>query len=1283
LPLLSSTTDTVLYMYYGNPNCGSQQSVAAVWDASYKMVLHLKEAAGVQYDSTINSNNGVPQNGVFQGVPGKIDGADTFDGSNDYVQVSHSGTLTGYTTAFTASFWIRLEDTSRRQVILNKYDTAGNQRGWFIEYNPVDRPTRPFGFYASQDGVNYREWYASFVPTAGVWYYVTVVWEANVVPRFFINGAQVTTVGSFTLSSIYNNAGTPLFIGRCPYNNARYFKGSLDEIRISNPARSASYIQTSYNNQLNPATFYSLGAEEAFEEVYTLTIVVDGQGSVSVAPEKAYYKHGDTVTLTATPDFGYQFTGWSGDLTGTNSPANLTITKNMIVTAHFSIKQYTIIASVSGTGGAIDPSGAVTVTHGEDKTFTITPSYGFHVLDVLVDGESQGAVTTYTFYAVSADHTITAIFAPNEYTLTVNVSPEGSGTVTLNNTGPYYYGDAVLLTAEPNTGWYFSQWTGNLTGSQPSAVVIIDGDKEVTAVFTQELYVLNITIVGNGNVTKDPDKATYAYGENVTLTATADLGWSFSGWSGDAYGVDTQITVTMDGNKSIIATFTENLYILNIIKVGEGTIILDPLQDTYTYGQIVNLTAIPSEGWSFLGWSGDINETANPTQIIIDDNKTVTATFFLANRPPQIDSYTPTTDPAILEGDAQEFTISPSDPDGDDLHIQWYVNDAPVGTNSTEYTFTSDYASAGTYNITVTVSDGLEQATRTWTLTVTDVGPVLDIPFDADANPTPDNSGYGNNGTVNGATWTTAGNGSYYFDGNDYILINDADSLDGNGTWDGMTAELWVYLTTNQQGTRILAKRVSTGTGTDKSYQIGFQSAAPANRIYAGVYLSTSATYYEAGYSTPLNLRTWYHVAMVYNSSTGLILYINGIAVAANTTATGLIKASTQPLCIGSMTSGTGYFTGLLDNVRIFSKALPQEQIIRHYDEAVAVHVNTPPIITSYTPETLEPQVNEGEELPFTQTSIDPERDPTSYTWLLDGEAKSNLQNWTYLPDFDGAGYHNVTLIVSDGFLQATIQWNVTVINVNRPPAITGYYPEEDPIISESASQEFNITCSDPDDDPLLIQWYVNDEAAETNLISYMFPPSPAGTYHVAVMVSDGQAEDWRNWTLTVIAGNVPPEIESVTISPKPAYNSDTLTATPNGWSDPNGDPEGYVWQWQKWDGAEWINITDATSNTLEPLNFANGDQIRVLCTPYDGQAYGETKYDTVTIENRAPTITSYTPTESYPCINQSQQQVFNASANDPDGDPISYTWYLDGASVSTTDSYTFDATLGTSGVHN
>jgi MSHA biogenesis protein MshQ len=265
MPFLSSVNDTVLYMYYGNPTCGNQQNPAAVWDSSYKLILHLNENAGVHYDSTVNGNNGTPYNGVIQGVSGKIDGADAFDGSNDYIEIPHSSTLAGYAEAFTVSFWIKLEDTGRRQTVLGKYNTAGTQRGWFVDYNPVNRPTRPFGFYASRDGVTYSEWWADFVPSANTWYHVAIVWEANAIPKFYINGALVATVGTATISSIYNNVGVPLYIARCQYDAARYFKGSLDEIRISNSSRSASWILTSYNNQLNPSTFYSVGAEEPLE----------------------------------------------------------------------------------------------------------------------------------------------------------------------------------------------------------------------------------------------------------------------------------------------------------------------------------------------------------------------------------------------------------------------------------------------------------------------------------------------------------------------------------------------------------------------------------------------------------------------------------------------------------------------------------------------------------------------------------------------------------------------------------------------------------------------------------------------------------------------------------------------------------------------------------------------------------------------------------------------------------------------------------------------------------
>jgi len=1713
VPSLSSTTDTVLYMYYGNPNCENQQNAVTVWDSSYKLVLHLNENTGTHYDSTINGNNGTPLNGVLQGVTGKIDGADTFDGTNDYIEIPHSSTLTGYTEAFTASFWIRLDDTSRRQAILNKYNTAGNQRGWFIEYNPIDRPTRPFGFYASQDGTNYREWYASFVPTAGVWYHITVVWEANTIPKFYINAVQVSTVGTPTISSIYNNVGVPLHIGRCTYNTARYLRGSLDEITISNPARSASWILTSYNNQLNPATFYSVGAEEKFEEAYVLTVVIDGNGSVTIDPDKTSYKYGEIITLTATPDYGYDFQGWSGDLTGNDNPAYITMTKNMIITAHFTLKQYAINASASTMGGSIEPSGLVIVYHGEDKTFTITPDIGYHIVDMLVDDKSQGSISTYTFYAVTMNHTITAIFAPNEYTLTINVSPEIGGSFTLNNTGPYYYGDVVQLEAVPNAGWSFSYWTGDLTGSQNPTTIVIDGNKTVTAVFTQNQYTLTITIIGNGTVIAAPEKTTYTYGETVTLTATADPGWSFAGWSGDITSNDNPLIVTMDGNKSIIATFTQDQYTLTIIIEGQGavskdpdqetytygssvelnatadlgwsfshwsgalsgsdnpatliitenttvtarftqnqytltisvegngsvakdpeqltytygtvvelnatadlgwtfshwsgdisgsvnpntifidgnksvtaiftqnlytltiniigngtatknpdyavyahgeivtltatadpgwtfagwsgdlsntenpvnitmdssktviatftqdqytltiniegdgavakipeqptytygtqiqlnatanvgwsfshwsgdlsgsdnpitfiitgnmtitanftqnqytlTVIIDgngsvtrlpekttyvygdyvqltaeadlgwsfsywsgdlagstnpetifidgnktvmayftqnqyaitiyiegmgtvninpekptyvygeqvqltataalgwsfnhwtghligdqnpaiitiddnktitavftqdhytltinvvgegnvtayPEQETYTYGETVTLTAVANAGWNFTGWGGDITGTENPIQITMDGNKNITATFTYVNRPPQIDSYSPETDPTILEGDTQTFSITYSDPDNDPIQIQWYVNGTPTSTEST-YTFTSNYASAGIYNITVIISDGLAQATHQWTLTVTDVGPALDMPFDTNANPTPDNSGYGNNGTVNGATWTTAGNGSYYFDGNDHIKIEDDVSLDGDGNWNQLTIEFWLYITApNQNGKRIIAKRGST-SGT-YSYQVGFQTAN--GRLYFDVW---NPNLYEVEWTTLPSLNTWYHIVCVYKSGEGSKIYVNGVDIGAVKVGTGsesgnVAKSRGQALFLGCRYGTQDYFTGIMDNVKIFFKGLPIEQIVLHYDASKDDHVNKAPIITSFTPADPEPQVDEGQSLQFTHTSIDPERNLLTCSWLLDGVQNATTQNWIYQPSFDDAGVHNVTLVVSDGNLITTQYWNVTVRNVNRAPIITDYYPDTDPMAPEGQSQEFNITCSDPDGDNLLIQWYLGNTPVGTqNSTSYTFSGS-AGTYDVSVQVSDGLATIWHNWTLTVTSGNIPPSIESVTILPKPAYNDNTLTATPYGWNDPDGDSEGYVYQWQKWTGAEWQNMTDATNPTLDPSNFANGDQIRVMCTPYDGKDYGETKYDTVTIENRPPTISDSTPSVSYPCINQGNQQEFTVTATDPDNDPLSYEWYLNGALTSTTTSYTFDAVEGTSGVHN
>src|SRR6185369_15362888 len=87
------------------------------------------------------------------------------------------------------------------------------------------------------------------------------------------------------------------------------------------------------------------------------------------------------------------------------------------IAASFAINVYTITAS-AGANGAISPSGAVSVAHGANQTFTMTPATGYHVTDVVVDGGSVGAVASYTFTNVTTAHTIAASFSINQYTIT-------------------------------------------------------------------------------------------------------------------------------------------------------------------------------------------------------------------------------------------------------------------------------------------------------------------------------------------------------------------------------------------------------------------------------------------------------------------------------------------------------------------------------------------------------------------------------------------------------------------------------------------------------------------------------------------------------------------------------------------------------------------------------------------------------------------------------------------------------------------------------------------------
>ena len=227
-----------------------------------------------------------------------------------------------------------------------------------------------------------------------------------------------------------------------------------------------------------------------------------------------------------------------------------------------------------------------------------------------------GVLPNYNITYSTANFTITA--PADDYTLTIDIV--GNGTVTKDpDQTIYHYGDVVTLTAAPELGWTLSSWTGCTENPDHTCSVTIHSNTTVTATFTQDAYTLTIEKVGNGTVTKTPDQTTYHYGDEVTLAATPDLGWTFGSWSPNV--VDDKVTI--HDNTTVTATFTPIEYALTINITGNGTVAKDPDKAAYHEGDQVTLTATPDPAWSFDSWSANVVDG----KVTIHGDTTVTATF--------------------------------------------------------------------------------------------------------------------------------------------------------------------------------------------------------------------------------------------------------------------------------------------------------------------------------------------------------------------------------------------------------------------------------------------------------------------------------------------------------------------------------------------------------------------------------------------------------------------------------------------------------------------------------
>jgi hypothetical protein len=230
------------------------------------------------------------------------------------------------------------------------------------------------------------------------------------------------------------------------------------------------------------------------------------------------------------------------------------------------------------------------------------------------------------------------------YTLTTSASPAAGGSVSASpapncSGGRYTAGTQVQLTASAATGYSFSNWSGAISGSTNPTTLTMNGDRSVAANFSPICYTLTTSAspAAGGSVSASPapncSGGRYTAGTGVELSANPSAGYHFAYWSGDASGSTNPVTVTMDGDHSIAANFSQLCYTLSS-SAGPpegGSVNALPApncgESQYAAGTEVELSAVPSAGYYFAYWSGDVSGSANPVTVTMEGDRSVTANF--------------------------------------------------------------------------------------------------------------------------------------------------------------------------------------------------------------------------------------------------------------------------------------------------------------------------------------------------------------------------------------------------------------------------------------------------------------------------------------------------------------------------------------------------------------------------------------------------------------------------------------------------------------------------------
>jgi len=305
----------------------------------------------------------------------------------------------------------------------------------------------------------------------------------------------------------------------------------------------------------------------------------------SIAPSGAVQvAQGASQTFNVTPAAGSTITGVTVDGAAQGPLQAYTFTNVQAahtISATFGPPATYVITASAGAGGAIQPSGSVTVTQGGNQAFTITPAAGFSIANVAVDAVAKGALPAYTFSNVLADHTIAATFKQNPpATFTLTATAGAGGAISPAGAVQVAQGGSQTFTITAASGYSIAGVTVDGTAMGAIGTYTFTGvsaNHTIAATFKQNppaTFTLTAT-AGVGGAISPAGAVQVAQGGSQTFTITPASGYSIAGVSVDgaakgALGTYTFTNVT--ANHTIAATFTQNSATTFIITAtaGEG-----------------------------------------------------------------------------------------------------------------------------------------------------------------------------------------------------------------------------------------------------------------------------------------------------------------------------------------------------------------------------------------------------------------------------------------------------------------------------------------------------------------------------------------------------------------------------------------------------------------------------------------------------------------------------------------------------------------------------------------